>query len=477
MAQSILDERRGLLERFRITAELLGIAAGYLLALAVCMPQAGLMVWKGGFFVSLGMIVINVVELLTLSGLHLGQRRECGPADAKQSLGGLRGPYFWRRDTFLVDTLLIVLFWLIFRAQAMPVLFLSLYLVLSPLLGTAFRFLLSRLLYSRIWRRDTLNLLILGANSRGEELYQESRDYPFLGFTVVGFVDDIDYSSGNIPLLGGLDALLPILRESVVDVLVICLPIRSHYDAIMTAMRTAESLGISYEFLGSFFSVDACKMGEDASGQAILSPCPPARGHFLLKRLFDLVVASLLLLVFFPVMLLAALRIKLEDGGPVFYTQPRVGLNKRIFNFYKFRSMVVDAEQRQTSLEGANEMDGPVFKIASDPRVTKIGRWLRKYNIDEMPQLLNVLRGEMSVVGPRPMSLRDYDRLTEDWTRRRFTVKPGLTCYWQTMPDRNAMSFAEWMTLDMRYIENGSLWEDIAICLKTVPAMLRGSGV
>ena len=239
-------------------------------------------------------------------------------------------------------------------------LFISLYLALSPLLCAAFRFLLSRLLHSGAWRQTPLNLLIVGANNRGVEIYKESQDYPFLGFSVVGFVDDVDYSDGDVPLLGGLDDLVPILREKAVDVLVICLPIRSHYDAIMTAMRRGKKQGIPCECPGSFFPARVCKMGEDAAGRAILSTCPFPRARApCSKRPFDLAVASILLIVFFPVMLLAALRIKREDGGPVFYCQTRVGLNKRIFNLYKFRSMVLDAEQRQPALEGANEMDGP----------------------------------------------------------------------------------------------------------------------
>jgi len=477
VSQSILDERRRLIERLRTAAEILGIAAGYLLALAVCLPEAALRPEGGVLFVSLDILTINVLELLALFGIHLSQRNGHRSASDTERHGFLRELYCRHREILLADVILMVLFWCIFRAQARLVLFVLVYLALSPPLGNAFRWLLSRLLHSGLWRHTTLNLLIVGANARGEELYTESQNFPFLGFSVVGFVDDADHTGGHVTLLGGLDDLDAILREKVVDVLVVCLPIRSHYDATITAMRAAESQGISCESLGSFFPVSACKMGEDAVGRAILTTCPLPHGHSVFKRPFDLAAASLLLLVFFPVMLLAALRIKLEDGGPVFYTQPRVGLNKRIFNLFKFRSMAVDAEQRQPHLERVNEMDGPVFKIARDPRVTRVGRWLRKYNIDEMPQLINVLRGEMSVVGPRPMSLRDYGRLTEDWTRRRFTLKPGLTCYWQTKPNRNSMTFAEWMTLDMRYVEDYSLWEDVVICLKTIPAVLRGSGV
>lgn len=477
MPQSLLDERRRLVERLSTTAEILGVAGAYLIALALCLPEGAVTRGDSGAFISLRVLLANILELLLLVGAHLSLGRD----EPRASSGGRPGWMFaqWaaRRETLLADTALTFLLWLVLGAQSRPFVFIPLYLALSPLLGALFSTVLARLLHSGLFRRSPLNLLIVGANERGIELYRESLDYPFLGFSIVGFVDDANRPGENVPLLGALNDLPALLRDKVVDVLVVCLPIRSHYDAILAAMRDATDQGIPCECPGSFFPVNTCKMGEDSTGQPILSICPVSPCCNLFKRLFDVVGALVLLVVFMPVMLVAAVRIKLEDGGPLFFLQPRVGLNKRIFNLYKFRSMSVDAESRMPDLEGANEMDGPVFKITDDPRVTKTGRWLRKYNIDEMPQLVNVLRGEMSIVGPRPMSLRDFDRLTEDWTRRRFTVKPGLTCYWQTMPHRNAMRFSEWMTLDMRYIENCSLWEDVVICLRTIPALLRGSGV
>lgn len=478
MPHSLLEERRRLVERLATSADILGVAGAYMLALALCLPAQAVAQGDTGLFISLRVLLANILELLILVAAHLSLRRNGHFSHIGAHPGWLLRLWTDRRETLLADTGLTLVFWILFRAQSSPLLFIPLYLLLSPLFGMLFRFLVARLLRSGLVRRTRLNLIVVGANERGLELYRESQDFPFLGFSILGFVDSGNYCDEDIPLLGGLACLPAILREKVVDVLVICLPIRSHYDAIVAAMRDGEDQGIPSECPGSFFPPNSCKMGEDPSGQPILSICPvTAPVSPLSKRLFDVVGALALLAVFAPVMILAAIRIKLEDGGPLFYVQPRVGLNKRIFNLYKFRSMAVDAESRMPSLEGVNEMDGPVFKIADDPRVTRVGRWLRKYNIDEMPQLINVLRGEMSVVGPRPMSLRDYDRLTEDWTRRRFTVKPGLTCYWQTMPHRNAMRFSEWMTLDMRYIEQCSLWEDVAICLRTIPALLRGSGV
>jgi lipopolysaccharide/colanic/teichoic acid biosynthesis glycosyltransferase len=159
----------------------------------------------------------------------------------------------------------------------------------------------------------------------------------------------------------------------------------------------------------------------------------------------------------------------------VFFRQTRVGLNKRQFSIYKFRSMVSNAEQLQDQLLELNEMSGPVFKITKDPRVTSLGRFLRKTSIDELPQLLNVLKGDMSLVGPRAMSLRDYQLFDNDSQRRRFSVKPGITCLWQ-IHGRNSVPFEQWMELDMQYIDKWSLWLDLKILARTVPAVLRGTG-
>jgi lipopolysaccharide/colanic/teichoic acid biosynthesis glycosyltransferase len=155
--------------------------------------------------------------------------------------------------------------------------------------------------------------------------------------------------------------------------------------------------------------------------------------------------------------------------------QERVGLNKRRFRIYKFRTMVPNAEKLMAKLEDRNEVSGPVFKIKNDPRITPIGRVLRRTSIDELPQLFNVLKGDRSLVGPRPLPVRDYEGFNEDWQRRRFSVKPGITCLWQ-VSGRSGISFDQWMLLDMQYMDEWSLWLDFKILAKTVPAVLKGSG-
>jgi lipopolysaccharide/colanic/teichoic acid biosynthesis glycosyltransferase len=152
-----------------------------------------------------------------------------------------------------------------------------------------------------------------------------------------------------------------------------------------------------------------------------------------------------------------------------------VGRNKRKFHIYKFRTMVVDAEKRIKEIEHLNEVSGPVFKIKNDPRITPLGRFLRKTSIDELPQLFNVLKGDMSLVGPRPLPVRDYEGFNEDWQRRRFSVRPGITCLWQ-IAGRSSIPFNRWMELDLEYIDGWSFWLDLQILLRTIPAVLRGSG-
>ncbi|HZQ88966.1 MAG TPA: sugar transferase [Gaiellaceae bacterium] len=192
------------------------------------------------------------------------------------------------------------------------------------------------------------------------------------------------------------------------------------------------------------------------------------------KRAFDIVVSSALILVASPLWAVIALAVKVGSPGPIFYRDRRVGLGEREFGMFKFRSMYVDANLRQAALEGANEASGPLFKIKDDPRVTRVGRILRRYSIDEMPQVLNVLRGEMSLVGPRPLPLRDYVQL-EDWHRKRYLVLPGMTGLWQ-VSGRIDLSFDDLVRLDFYYLENWSIWLDISILAKTLPAVLARRG-
>ena len=202
---------------------------------------------------------------------------------------------------------------------------------------------------------------------------------------------------------------------------------------------------------------------------------PPDGWQLVVKRLIDFCGSTVLLLALAPILAVVALLIKLDSPGPVFFTQQRVGLNRRRFTLFKFRTMTAGADQQQPLLESLNEAAGPVFKIKNDPRITRIGRFLRRYSIDELPQLFNVFKGEMSLVGPRPLPVRDIERIDARWHKRRLSVKPGVTCLWQ-VNGRSNVNFSEWVRLDLEYIDKWSLGLDMKILLKTIPAVVKGSG-
>lgn len=202
------------------------------------------------------------------------------------------------------------------------------------------------------------------------------------------------------------------------------------------------------------------------------------RIYSVVKRGADIVISAGGLIALSPAFLVTMGAIKKEDpSAPVIFTQTRIGKDGKAFRFYKFRSMVPGAEEQLEELRELNEKkDGPMFKITDDPRITKVGRFIRKYSIDELPQLINVLRGEMSVVGPRPSLPREVRKFTEH-QKKRLSVTPGLTCYWQTRSDRNTMSFDEWVELDLKYIRNMSITTDLAIILRTIATVARGEGI
>jgi exopolysaccharide biosynthesis polyprenyl glycosylphosphotransferase len=213
-----------------------------------------------------------------------------------------------------------------------------------------------------------------------------------------------------------------------------------------------------------------------ADEPALLSRLTPSdRLALFVKTLADRIAAAVMLILLLPLFICTAIAIRLDSKGPLFFQQIRVGRFGRLFPMYKFRSMVVDAEALKQALAAKNEMQGPAFKMARDPRITKVGRFIRKFSIDELPQLFNVLLGDMSLVGPRPALPKEVAQYA-DWQRRRLTVKPGLTCIWQ-VSGRNSIPFEQWMELDLRYIDTWSLRLDAELLLRTVPTVIKGTGV
>ncbi|MDD5138872.1 MAG: sugar transferase [Verrucomicrobiales bacterium] len=253
----------------------------------------------------------------------------------------------------------------------------------------------------------------------------------------------------------------------------------TNFEQVEYVIRACELEGIEVWLIADFFSTDISRTSlDELLGRPLLifRTAPEAGWQSLVKLLMDFFGAFVLLVLSAPLFLIIAAVIKFTTPGPVFFRQQRSGMSGAPFTLYKFRTMVTNAEQFKHELEAMNEMTGPVFKVTNDPRVTPIGRFLRKYSLDELPQLWNVLRGEMSLVGPRPLPVDEVKRFENLAHRRRLSVKPGLTCLWQVSGRSRISDFKEWVRLDLEYIDNWTLWLDVKILILTIPAVLRGTG-
>ena len=256
---------------------------------------------------------------------------------------------------------------------------------------------------------------------------------------------------------------------------------RTYFEQIENVIKACELEGVEVWLMADFFATQISRTSVDELlGRPLLifRTTPESSWHSLAKVLLDF-VGSLVLLIFLtviPVIPILALLVKITSPGPIFFKQQRSGQNGRPFMLYKFRTMVTNAEQYQHELAAMNEMRGPVFKVTKDPRITPFGKFLRKYSLDELPQLWNVLRGDMSLVGPRPLPVDEVKRFSDLAHRRRLSVKPGLTCLWQIGGRNQIFDFKDWVRLDLEYIDNWSLWLDLKILLLTIPAVFRGTG-
>ncbi len=260
---------------------------------------------------------------------------------------------------------------------------------------------------------------------------------------------------------------------------VILIPQHIYFGQIEQAIEVCEREGVDVWLIADFFKTQLSRTRVDefyGRPMLVFSTGPEKSWSALLKQVFDFVGASILLFLLAVPMVLIAVAIRLSSPGPVFFRQQRSGLNGQPFTMLKFRSMITNAEQLRHELEALNEMSGPVFKVTNDPRITGFGRFMRKYSIDELPQLINVWRGEMSLVGPRPLPVDEVRRFDDPAHRRRLSVRPGLTCLWQISGRNNVRDFQEWVRLDLEYIDHWSLWLDFKILLRTIPAVFTGAG-
>jgi exopolysaccharide biosynthesis polyprenyl glycosylphosphotransferase len=328
---------------------------------------------------------------------------------------------------------------------------------------------------------EHLQVVIVGTGPLARQAWKELRTKHYRAAIVKGFVDN-EIAMGACPeirgkYLGRIDDLQEILLHTVVDCIVVAMPARSCYLSIQQAITIGEQVGIDLMHYDTVFHVSRAFGSAQVRPKlrAYIEPCPKHALRQTVKRGIDIALAGYGLLILSPLLLAIAIAIKFTSPGPVFFIQRRYGYRRRMFKLLKFRTMVVNAEEMLENLEKHNEAVGPIFKIRSDPRVTPIGRILRKTSLDEMPQLWNVLTGSMSLVGPRPMSIRDVSLFSDAYLMRRFRVKPGITGLWQ-VSGRSNTTFDHWIAMDFRYIDNWSLLLDFQILLRTVPAVLKGSG-
>ncbi len=331
--------------------------------------------------------------------------------------------------------------------------------------------------------RNLRHILILGTNARAIEFARAIEARPELGYRILGFVDEewahtSEFDKTGRTLACDFSALPEFLRRNVVDEVANYLPLRSSYEHASQVAALCELHGILLRFQTDIFGLKKAhsQTGEFADGYHTTSNAGARDGlPMIVKRLVDIAGSLILLVLLSPLLFFVALAILLTSGAPVFFLQERIGYNKRRFLIYKFRTMVSGAEKMMADLETLNEVSGPVFKIKNDPRITRLGKFLRRTSIDELPQLINVLKGDMSLVGPRPLPVRDYQGFSQDWHRRRFAIRPGLTCLWQ-VNGRSSVTFEQWMELDLQYMDEWSLWLDLKILARTIPAVLKGSG-
>ena len=360
--------------------------------------------------------------------------------------------------------------------------------VLRPLLVLHFALGLTLLVASRLLLRGVASSLrrrgynfrrfaVVGSGALAQEVARTLALHPEWGCSLTGVIlEHRDAESATLPVLGHLDEIGTVLERHVLDQVIFALP-SSQLPMAEEAARTCQLQGVAVMICldllhGGIGQMALTRM--DGVPAITFSTVPSDAMALAVKRAFDVLVSATVLLLLAPLLIGVAAAIRLESPGPVLFRQRRVGLHGREFSLLKFRSMCQDAEAKLAELRASNEMSGPVFKMTNDPRVTRVGHFIRRTSLDELPQFLNVLSGEMSVVGPRPpipAEVRQYER----WQRRRLSVRPGITCTWQ-VSGRNDIDFEHWMKLDLEYIDNWSLARDLQICMKTIPAVLLARG-
>ncbi len=418
--------------------------------------------------------------MLSLSGAYYVRRLTKQKEEIKDIINGTS-----------IGTILLVIFSMIFNIKLMTPVFLIVFWFISSSITIISRVII-KFIMAKLWAKgiNLENAVIVGTNARAVQFAKTLEKNPELGYRVMGFVDhewrgNREFQDSGYPLVADFKDFPTYLRTHLVDEVIIDLPLNSFYQEASYIVGLCVQQGIIVRFLSdSFYLLFDMSLArtelEKVQDHVVISVYTGAMGGWpiLAKRVFDFLVSLCLIVLLSPLLLLVAALIKLTSpGAPVCFVQDRVGLRQRIFKVIKFRTMDPDAENRQLDMERFNEASGPVFKIKNDPRITLIGHFLRTTSIDELPQLFNVLMGDMSLVGPRPLPVRDYAGFSQDWHRRRFSVKPGITCLWQISGRSSlSLSFEQWMKMDMEYIDHWSLGLDFKILARTIPAVFNGRG-
>lgn len=464
----VKNSKYALFDIFELILTLISFQVSYLITQNYFLPEIAIVKWQQFVFVIL------------LSATWFVLSKATSIAKIPRTQRNLTLVFQMTRFTFITFLILFALKYALFLTTV-PVILIAVYVTIMFLIISAARLIIYRYLKSyRVHGHNLHNVLVV-ADGFSDTIIEKLRDQKDWGFRIQSVMTNsrmIKAKYGNeIQILNENNDLRVFLDEQVIDEVIYCKQ-RADDDEISKISNLCNEVGVIFRLQSTISPLDPIHFNlktMNNSDQVNLVDVPSNNISIFLKNIGDIYFSMLALILLSPVFLLLGLLIRIDSRGPIFFLQERIGLRGRKFKVYKFRTMVVDAEKLLAKLKAENEADGPVFKMKHDPRITRIGRFLRKTGLDELPQLINVFNGEMSLIGPRPPlehEVKEYKR----WQLRRLSVKPGITCTWQVVPDRHNVSFEEWMKLDMGYIDNWNIFKDVKLFVKTIRTFITAGG-